>query len=132
MASSNLAFMVDFAEPVACANCGGPIVLSTHIYTRRREDHQGFYCPMGHHNYWPQDNKADRLRKQLAEKERQLAYERERAATNFAAREKAERKAKRLEKRISGGACPCCNRSFVALSRHIKTKHPEFVEEARS
>jgi hypothetical protein len=32
-------------------------------------------------------------------------------------------------KRSAAGTCPCCNRTFANMGRHMKTKHPEFVEE---
>ena len=35
----------------------------------------------------------------------------------------------KLKKRASAGVCPCCNRSFQNLRRHMGNKHPEFVGE---
>ncbi len=32
----------------------------------------------------------------------------------------------KTKKRIAGGVCPCCNRSFVSLARHMKSQHPEY------
>jgi hypothetical protein len=74
-----------------------------------------------------QENEKERLKKELAAVLRERDFERERAATNYAAREKAERKLRKIERKVSGGVCPCCNRTFVALARHMKTKHPEFT-----
>lgn len=28
--------------------------------------------------------------------------------------------------RIRNGVCPCCNRSFKDVHRHMKSQHPEF------
>lgn len=40
---------------------------------------------------------------------------------------RAEKGAKtKLKKRIAKGACPCCNRHFVNLQRHIEGQHPEY------
>jgi hypothetical protein len=65
-------------------------------------------------------------------KARELAAEKQRkdaalARANAAeqARLKAERKTKRIEKRIHAGVCPCCNRTFQNLARHMNTKHPD-------
>lgn len=41
---------------------------------------------------------------------------------------KARMQVVRHKKRAAPGLCPCCNRSFVGLSRHMKTKHPQYVE----
>ena len=112
-----------------CGTCGITFAVPQGFYEGRRLSHATWYCPNGHERYYPGKSDVEKLRDELADKERQLVAERERAATNYAAREKAEREAKRLKKRISGGACPCCKRSFVGLARHMKTKHPEFAPE---
>lgn len=30
----------------------------------------------------------------------------------------------RIKNRVGNGVCPCCNRSFGNLHRHMQTKHP--------
>ena len=112
-----------------CITCGVIFAIPDMFQEQKRRDHTSLYCPNGHGQHYPGKSDVEKLRDELAGKERQLAAERERAATNYRAREKAEREAKRLKKRISGGACPCCKRSFVGLARHMKTKHPEFLPE---
>jgi hypothetical protein len=57
-----------------------------------------------------------------------------REATQAAARHKRvaavyKGKHTQLKKRVANGVCPCCHRSFVALRRHIETKHPEFKDQ---
>jgi len=37
---------------------------------------------------------------------------------------KANTELKRVKRRINGGVCTCCNRTFTNLARHMKTKHP--------
>ncbi len=32
--------------------------------------------------------------------------------------------------RIVSGVCPCCNRTFQNLARHIAGQHPDFAEPA--
>jgi hypothetical protein len=34
-----------------------------------------------------------------------------------------------MRKRIQSGVCPCCNRTFENLGRHMKSKHPAFDYE---
>lgn len=116
---------------VNCYNCGITFSVPQDFQLSRRDDHKNFYCPNGHEQAYLGKSEAEKLREQLAMRDRQLAAESERAATNFRLREKAEAEARKLKKRISGGACPCCKRSFVALAKHIKTKHPEFAKETK-
>lgn len=127
--SNLLAFQVQFNSVGPCSICGVVIVLPSDYEAHRRRDHATFYCPNGHTQYYPSKSTEETLREQLAAKDRALTFERERAATNYAAREKAERANRKLKKRISGGACPCCNRAFTNLQRHMTTKHPDFTKE---
>ena len=46
------------------------------------------------------------------------------------AKAQAELDKKRIEKRAKAALCPCCNRSFVSLARHIQSQHPELVKPA--
>lgn len=34
----------------------------------------------------------------------------------------------RTKKRGGHGVCPCCNRTFQQLARHMKSKHPDYAE----
>lgn len=40
-------------------------------------------------------------------------------------RKKAERAPKQAQTRIGAGICPCCNRTFSQLARHMQSKHPD-------
>ena len=71
----------------------------------------------------------DRLKQQLAQKDDEIRVQRD-------CREAAERSASarkgqitKLKKRAAAGVCPCCNRSFENLRRHIDSQHPGFVAE---
>lgn len=57
--------------------------------------------------------------RQWAEKQRDQAEYRRRAAKG---------QVTKLRKRAAAGVCPCCNRSFENLRRHMESKHPGFVE----
>jgi hypothetical protein len=34
----------------------------------------------------------------------------------------------KFKKRVGRGVCPCCNRHFKDLARHMESKHPELIE----
>lgn len=101
------------------------------------EDHKrlgGFHsCPNGHQRGWDKGADAierentrrerDRLKQDAARLQDEIAAQRERA-------DKAEAATKRLKKRAAAGTCPCCQRTFSNMSRHMQTKHPEFKAEA--
>lgn len=119
-----------------CASCGITFGITTAFMERRREDHEGFYCPNGHSNAYSGENKEERL-------ERSLRYERDHTARLSAQleQEKAHSRAQksrgtryknerdRIRARVAEGVCPCCNRQFKGLKSHMRIKHPEWVEE---
>jgi hypothetical protein len=70
------------------------------------------------------------MAQRIAEKDDEIRSERE-------LREAAERSAAaakgnvtKLRKRAAAGVCPCCNRTFLALQKHMAHKHPDFRAEA--
>ncbi len=67
------------------------------------------------------------MRRERDQARQQIARAEDAAAEARAAMEKAERKTKRLMRRVSAGVCPCCNRTFSDLARHMKTKHENVV-----
>lgn len=108
-------------ETLQCANCGLPFGITKEYMSCRRDDHGGFYCPNGHVNYYPQASEAEVLRKKLSD-------EQARHANTQLELMAAQKSKQRLEKRIKNGACPCCNKQFVQLTRHMKSKHPDYQE----
>jgi uncharacterized C2H2 Zn-finger protein len=126
-----------------CAGCGVIFAVTRDYEERRREDAKGFYCPNGHVCSW-QESKADKLAKQLADEQRRRArIEKDRSfyqETLRKERERHEHTGRRLaatqgvvtrtKRRIANGVCPCCNRTFADLARHMNSKHPGYVEPA--
>ena len=106
-------------ETCECSRCGIVFGMPEAYERKRRNDHGGFWCPNGHPQYFPGKSEAEKLRDQLNAEQAKLAN----AQFELMATEK---KLKRTEKRIKNGACPCCHRQFVQLTRHMKMKHPEF------
>lgn len=118
-----------------CARCGIVFGIPTDYEERRRSDHNSFYCPSGHTNVYNGKSEAEKLREQLAARDR--AIEAERARVDYWRREQEQTKLRlsatkgqltKTKKRVAGGACPCCSRTFVDVARHMKTKHPDYAE----
>ncbi len=95
------------------------------------------YCPhCGTKQGWGKSEHAQevaRLKNDLASKDRSIEYLRTDAQS---ARNEADhfRKSRdgmkgqlvKVKKRISCGVCPCCDRTFQNLQRHMATQHPDF------
>ena len=97
-----------------------------------------FYCAYGHSQHFVEGEseeqklrrERDRLAQKIAEKDDEIARQR-------TLREQTERSLRatrgivtRIKNRVGHGVCPCCNRTFGNLARHIATKHPTFTAEA--
>ena len=121
-----------------CCSCGVPFGLSGDHYDRLNASGDTFYCPNGHPQIY---TKRKNLEQQLADAEAKLASERE--AHEWYAEAYKEKRAElnetknslratkaahtRTKNRINNGVCPCCNRQFLNLHQHMKTKHPDYT-----
>ena len=113
-----------------CFKCGVFFWIPTTLYkTLRREGpNQTFWCPNGHAQVYTGSietklrRERDLLAQRIAAKDDKI-----KALGNQVRAEKAAKT--RIKNRISKGVCPCCNRSFTNLGRHMKSKHPDYAEE---
>ncbi len=104
-----------------CCNCGIIFSMPEAFRNQCKDDNtKYFYCPNGHSQHFAQST-ADKLQKQLDREKAEHARELERALEQ-------KREVERQLKRIHKGTCPCCNRSFENLAKHMKTKHPEIIK----
>ena len=108
---------------VNCGVCGGVYAINERYHEHHRERGGYWRCPYGEHSWGfdPQGSELAQLKRKLAEEEARKQRALVEANEQRAAREKAERKLKR----VARGACPCCKRTFVNLARHMAAKHPE-------
>ncbi len=95
--------------------------------------HQQFYCPAGHSQYYPQKSDAEKLRDEVARLQTNIEHKEATVSHLREQNSKLERSRAALRgvhtrtcNRVKNGVCPCCNRSFGDLSRHMATKHPDF------
>jgi hypothetical protein len=121
-------------EITTCCVCGVQFGMPAYLDKKLRETHKSFYCPNGHSQSYTGKSEAE---KRAERAERDLRWERGRREQAERDVKCAQRKVKKLTKekehaqsRAAHGACPCCHRNFKQLRRHMKAKHPEFVEEA--
>jgi hypothetical protein len=104
---------------VTCCACGMVFAMPESLIARRKSDGKSFYCPSGHVQAFVQ-SEAQRLRALLDQANRRN--------TELAAEcTRVTREKQRIEQRIAAGVCPCCNRTFQNLARHIASKHKEFA-----
>lgn len=102
-------------ETLTCCNCGIVFALPSTLKARLKRDGGSFYCPCGHGQHFT-ENEVGRLRGLLEQANRKNTQLADECAKHIA-------KQKRLEERVHAGVCPCCNRTFQNLARHMATKH---------
>lgn len=104
-------FTIEFTE-INCGGCGVVYFIPDYLYKSLRETHKGFHCPNGCIRVFNVKSEAEKLKDQLTIE--RAAHDQTKADLHS--------KAKQL-KRVACGVCPCCNRTFKNLARHMATKH---------
>lgn len=112
-----------------CCICGIAFGIPSDLRKHLRADpNKYFYCPNGHSQHYSKSTET--ILKEKIEKERrnhlqELEIAENRWLDELGRANKLERQLKRVHK----GVCPCCNRSFQNLKKHIETKHPELSKK---
>lgn len=131
-------------ETIICYKCAIPFAVPSQYKAILRSSQETFYCPNGHNQCYSVSTEAT-LRQKLdaAEKEkarlkevadyniREASSWRDQWEKQLKAKKAVAAKLKKTETRIANGVCPCCNRTFKDLQKHMATKHPEQVKEAK-
>lgn len=120
---------IDFTMETCC-NCGIPFFMPTYHYKRLLANKgESFYCPNGHGQHYTGKTEVEKLKEKLEalqkEKEQQHEDLQNKWLDALGEKQKLEKQLKRVHK----GVCPCCNRTFVNLQKHMATKHPEIKRE---
>jgi len=116
---------INFRLETCCA-CSVPFFIPEYLYKRLvNNPGEGFYCPNGHGQHYTgkseDQKKIEQLQKQMEWDNR----EKERLTNELLDTISNNKKLERQLKRVHKGVCPCCNRTFVNLQKHMETKHPE-------
>ena|ERR1035438_9978683 len=121
---------------LTCGECHVPFAIPADLHDRVKATGALFYCPNGHKiRYSETENdrlkaKAEREERWRKEAETRVTHERDQ-------RQAAERRVSaykgqvtKIKKRIGNGFCPCCQRHFTNVERHMASKHPGYAESA--
>jgi hypothetical protein len=102
------------------------------------ERYEGMHCPLGHTWVWSGETKVDRMEKAAQRAQELLESQRRATEHETARRQAAERQVSaargqvtKIKNRVKNGVCPCCNRTFGNLARHMASQHPDFVEPTK-
>ena len=120
-----------------CAQCKERFGLTDETEAVLRKSGQGFHCPWGHPlSFRLGPSEEELLRKERDTLKQQNAMWRATADEQRDRASAAERRASaargqvtKLKNRAAAGVCPCCNRTFTNLARHMAGQHPAFAAE---
>jgi hypothetical protein len=127
-------------HPVTCCECSCTFAIDDTLNDRARVwKKRSVYCPScGTCQGWGGETPDQKIRREmeaeLVRVKRNNEYLEATAKWQEERAEAAERSLSatkgvvtRIKNRVSKGVCPCCNRTFVDLQRHMHTKHPEYA-----
>lgn len=134
MSGQLLQFDIELASETCCnAECGITFAMPRTFQMCMRETKNNFFCPRGHPQHYFGKSPLDEEKARVEMLRKQLAWANEREAAERASKQRALRKATalkgvvtRTKARVGNGVCPCCNRTFQQLARHMQHKHPEY------
>jgi len=116
--------------PMECGKCGVWFALTEHMIAERRKDGETFWCPNGHGRVY-RHSELDQLRQQVQAAEelaswarrdtQRLQREKDQLANDLLDQVKLH---KRVLRRVHGGVCPHCSRTFQNLQEHVARQHP--------
>lgn len=107
-----------------CCNCHLSFGVTSRFEKDRRKDHKTFYCPQGHaQSYRAGADEETRLRNELNRQQELREAEQARLQRVEAERDQIAKAHKKMRVRVMNGVCPCCNRTFQNLLRHMQTEH---------
>lgn len=112
---------------VDCCSCKGVYAITNYAQEKYRRTNESFWCPYcGRTQAYLEEHVEKKL-------DRQLQQERQRHDQTRADRDAIDRsrsaiagaltKKKKQLDRTKNGVCPCCNRYFDNLKRHMSSKH---------
>ena len=132
--------MTGFTETIdytrlQCSECAVVYYFPANWCNQARKEGKDWQCPNGHGQWYGEAEndkirrERDRLKQRIAEKDDQIRREQDNA--DFERRRARAHKghATRIKNRIAGGACPCCNRNFANLRRHMASQHPDYTKQ---
>jgi len=123
-----------------CYTCKCEMMIPDALYEAadRAKGVISFYCAYGHGQVFAKGEseetklrrERDRLQQRLAEKDDEINRQRELREGTERRLSAARGQVTKIKNRVGHGVCPCCNRTFENLARHMTSKHPTFTAEA--
>lgn len=137
--SAERAVVVTLAD-INCGCRGGTYAINERFRQQCWQEGKSWTCPYCKTGWgYSNNNENARLKRELEAEKRRKDAALARANEESQRRLKTEHRlraqkglATKLRHRAAAGVCPCCNRTFANLARHMGTKHPDYGSESGS
>lgn len=119
---------------INCGECGGTYAINERYREQKWQQGGGWHCPYcsvawGYFN----DNELARTKKALEQQKSNTEWYRQQAEARGKALNTERHRVigykgviAKTKKRLAHGVCPCCQRTFQDLARHMQSKHPDY------
>lgn len=111
---------------INCGECDVQVAMPTAVYERKVREKGGYFCLNGHSRRFVGETEAQKLAKQLESERASKEWWQKKADQHSKTASAFKGQVTRIKNRVGNGVCPCCNRTFQNLQRHMCTKHPEY------
>jgi hypothetical protein len=119
-----------------CPTCFVHYAAPKAMFDKKQTDGGHWFCPNGHQIIYSESKldkakaEADALRRERDALRQNEAWYEDRLKTERKEARALKASLKKVHQRVGNGVCPCCNRQFVNLQRHMASKHADFKQEA--
>jgi hypothetical protein len=116
--------------PETCCNCGVHFAMDERYWDEKKLKGGTFYCPNGHGQHYTEPE-VQKLKQRVRSLENANRWTEQRLESERRSHSATKGQLTKTRKRVAHGVCPCCNRTFQQLSRHMQNKHPEYIDGSR-
>ncbi len=117
-------------ETITPSCCGHTFALPKGRVEQLKESHETFWCPnCKGGNWFPGLSDKEQLEQQVKDLELSVNSAEMRAERSQRSANAYRGHLTRTKRRVGKGVCPCCNKHFEKLGRHMESKHPGYAED---
>jgi len=130
---STLTYTGQLVEVGPCWKCGLHFAVPEDFDRRNKNEGRSWWCPGCGSAAVYKRTRVQELEQQLVTQRQRLHYTEEAKAEALEQRDHARAQANgykgalvKTKRRIANGVCPCCQRTFTDVQRHMRSKHPDY------
>lgn len=129
LSSRTLVYTSADLSTITCGKCGGIYAISER-FRQQKEEHSGYWnCPYCDCSWGYGTSTVDKLKQELDMERKRKEWAQTDAKNERRRRIALKGQVTKIKNRVGNGICPCCNRSFHNLARHMSSKHPDFKKK---